>query len=233
MNHLETRTEAMECLKYVYTDSSIQTTTEWMTQQQYAYTDGNLSQTGKCSLALILSSWWMMCHQQQFGWLCVNVWRGHPDPPPPQLRGGGVTGVILVWVCEPVFQNLPHSYTWPLKITDPFIYFIRNVDLFIYCPLIFCTHLLLVVRPLSHSIHWIPREQAASKNLWVKKYVHIPGCQKSGAFNVLIQKNLVIHILFVEKRGPIIYLAGFRYISALANSAPTNLVPKNIVLFCV
>ena len=33
---------------------------------------------------------------------------------------GGVVGgdnlrVILVRVCEPVFQNLPHSYTWPLK----------------------------------------------------------------------------------------------------------------------
>ena len=25
------------------------------------------------------------------------------------------TGVILVRVCEPVFQNLSHSYTWPLK----------------------------------------------------------------------------------------------------------------------
>ena len=31
-------------------------------------------------------------------------------------------------------------------------------------------------------IHWILREQAASKNHWAKKYVHIPGCQKSGAF---------------------------------------------------
>ena len=29
--------------------------------------------------------------------------------------GGGNLGVILVRVCEPVFQNLPHSYTWPLK----------------------------------------------------------------------------------------------------------------------
>ena len=51
--------------------------------------------------------------------------------------GGGVgnLGVILVRVCEPVFQNLPHSYTWP------FIYLIiQNVDLFIYCPLTFCTH---------------------------------------------------------------------------------------------
>ena len=34
-------------------------------------------------------------------------------------RGGAVgacnLGVIVVQVCEPVFQNLPHSYTWPLK----------------------------------------------------------------------------------------------------------------------
>ena len=53
----------------------------------------------------------------------------------------GNFGVILVRVCEPVFQNLPHSYTWPLKKTDPFIYLIiQNVDLFKYCPLIFCTH---------------------------------------------------------------------------------------------
>ena len=29
--------------------------------------------------------------------------------------GGGVTGVILIRVCESVFQNLPYSYTWPLK----------------------------------------------------------------------------------------------------------------------
>ena len=30
-------------------------------------------------------------------------------------RLAGNLGVILVWVCEPVFQNLPHSYTLPLK----------------------------------------------------------------------------------------------------------------------
>ena len=29
--------------------------------------------------------------------------------------GGGNLGVNLVRVCEPVFRNLPHSYTWPLK----------------------------------------------------------------------------------------------------------------------
>ena len=29
--------------------------------------------------------------------------------------GPGNLGVIAVRLCEPVFQNLPHSYTWPLK----------------------------------------------------------------------------------------------------------------------
>ena len=29
--------------------------------------------------------------------------------------GDGNLGVIFVRVCEPVFQNLPHLYTWPLK----------------------------------------------------------------------------------------------------------------------
>ena len=35
----------------------------------------------------------------------------------------------------------------------------------------------------------------------------LPGCQKSGAFHIRIKKNRVSHILFVEKRRPIIYLA--------------------------
>ena len=62
------------------------------------------------------------------------------------VRGPGRNKIILVWVCEPVFQNLPHSYTWPSKKADPFIYLIiQNVDIFIYCPLIFCTHCLLVI----------------------------------------------------------------------------------------
>ena len=40
--------------------------------------------------------------------------------------------------------------------------------------------------------------------------MHIPGCQKNGAFHIGIQKNRAIHILFVEKRGPIIYLAALK-----------------------
>ena len=40
--------------------------------------------------------------------------------------------------------------------------------------------------------------------------MHIPVCQKNGAFHTGIQKNRAIHILFVEKRGPIIYLAALK-----------------------
>ena len=31
--------------------------------------------------------------------------------------------------------------------------------------------------------------------------MHLPGCQKSGAFHIQIKKNRVSHILFAEKRG--------------------------------
>ena len=38
----------------------------------------------------------------------------------------------------------------------------------------------------------------------------ILGYQKNGAFHTGIQKNRAIHILFVEKSGPIIYLAALK-----------------------
>ena len=47
--------------------------------------------------------------------------------------GGGNLGVILIRVCEPVFLNLPQSYTWSSKKKDLFIYLIeQNVYIFIY-----------------------------------------------------------------------------------------------------
>ena len=71
------------------------------------------------------------------------------------VGGGGESnlGVTVVWVCEQAFQNLKNIYLAFEKM-DPFIYLIiQNVDPFIYCPLIFCTHLLLVVRQISQSVH--------------------------------------------------------------------------------
>ena len=68
--------------------------------------------------------------------------------------------------------------------TDPFIYLIiQNDDL------------------------W--RRSSFEKSL-SKKYVHIPGCQKNGAVSHRNPENRVIHILFVEKRGPIIYMAALK-----------------------
>ena len=107
--------------------------------------------------------------------------------------GGWVTGVIVVRVCEPAFQNLPHRLKcWPIHIL----------------PFDFCTHLLLVVRQISQSIHWILNTKRTSslENSLSEKYV----CQKNGAFHIGIQKNRVIHILSVEKRGPVIYLAALK-----------------------
>ena len=53
------------------------------------------------------------------------------------------------------------------------------------------------------------RRSSLEKSL-SEKYGHIPGCQKNGAFHIGIQKNRAIHILFVEKRGPIIYLTALK-----------------------
>ena len=86
--------------------------------------------------------------------------------------------------------------------TDPFIYLlIQNVDLFIYCPSIFCTHLLLVYRQISKSIHWIPKEQAASKNLWAKNMCIYQDVRKMGPFTQESRKIGLFIYLLLKKRG--------------------------------
>ena len=114
---------------------------------------------------------------------------------------------------ESVFQNLPHSYTWPSKKRTHSYTWSR-------------THQLMGPRldhPKCWPIHILPfdflspffagyytnitvnscntkRISSLEKSL-SEKYVHIPGCQKNGAFHIGIQKNRAIHILFVEKKG--------------------------------
>ena len=120
--------------------------------------------------------------------------------------GGGNGGNCGTGVRASVSKPTPFIYL-AFEKTDPFIYLIiRNVDLFIYCPLIFCTHLLLIVRQISQSIHLIPREQAASKNLWAK----------------------ILCIYFVEKRGPIIYLAALKK-GAIRHAHPHYAIYSNLV----
>ena len=86
-----------------------------------------------------------------------------------------------LWKHEPI-HILDRLKCWPIHIL-PFVFFLFFI-LFYYYYFFFCTYLLLVVRQISQSIHWIPREEeTASKNL-SEKYVHIPGCQKSGPFHI-------------------------------------------------
>ena len=134
-----------------------------------------------------------------------------------QLGGVGGVGVggwgngdncgagVRASISKPTPIHIPSLWkNGPIHILDH-----PKFDLFIHFPLIFCTYLLLIVRQILQSIHWIPREQAASK-ISEQRMCVIPGCQKSGAFHIGIQKNRVIYILCVEKRGPIIYLAALK-----------------------
>ena len=73
------------------------------------------------------------------------------------LRKGSYTKMGQILGRASISKRTPFIYL-AFEKTDPFIYLIiQNVDLFIYCPLIFCTHFLLVVREISQSIHVIPR----------------------------------------------------------------------------
>ena len=49
---------------------------------------------------------------------------------------GGNLGVIVVQVCEPVFQNLPHLYTWPLKTRTHS--YTRSSEMLTYSYTVFC-----------------------------------------------------------------------------------------------
>ena len=97
-----------------------------------------------------------------------------------------------------------------LAFEKPFIHsIIQNIDLFIYCLLIFVPiYCLLLDKYRSQFIE--KKRKSNIEKFLSEKYVHTPGCQKSGAFHIGIQKNRVIHILFVEKRGPILYLAALK-----------------------
>ena len=121
--------------------------------------------------------------------------------------GGGNLGVILVRVCKPVFQNLPHSYTWPSKKRTHSYTWSSKMLTYSYTALWFLyTFFAGFYTNITVNSCNTKRISSLEKSL-SEKYVHIPGCQKNGAFHIGIQRNWAIHIPFVEKRGPIIYLA--------------------------
>ena len=106
----------------------------------------------------------------------------------------------VVWVFKPVFQNLPHSYTWPLE-NGPIHILDRPKCWPIHIlPFGFFYNLLLVVRQILQPIHWIPREQAASKNLWAKNKRIYRDDRKVGPFTYKSRK-IGSFIYFLSKKG--------------------------------
>ena len=153
-------------------------------------------------------SWWVEknCWEVKPGLLSLNLTLD-TDAASNYLGGGGNLGVILVRVCEPVFQNLPHSHTWPLKngpihiLPHPKCWPIHILPFDFLYPFFAGCYTNITVNSCNTK-----KISSLEKSL-SEKYVHIPGCQKNGVFHIGIQKKWVIHIFFVEKRGPIIYLA--------------------------
>ena len=87
---------------------------------------------------------------------------------------------------------------------------VQNVDPFIYCPFTLYPFIAGGYTNIAVNSLNTKRTSTLDKTLSKKKkYTHIPGCQKCWAFHIQIKKNRVTcsHILFVRKRGPIIYLA--------------------------
>ena len=86
--------------------------------------------------------------------------------------GWGAAGnlvVIVVRVCEQEFRNLPHSYTWPLKKLTYSYTWSSKMLTYSYTAFWLVYSFIARSRQISQSIHWIPREQAASNNLWSKR----------------------------------------------------------------
>ena len=128
--------------------------------------------------------------------------------------GGGGVGVVnfgVIVVREPEFRKLNPIHMpgfWkngPIHILDrPECWPIHIL------PFDFYTYLLLVVGQISQSIHWIPKEQAASKNLWAKNICIYRDVRKAGPFTYESRKIRPAIILFVEKRGLIMYLTALK-----------------------
>ena len=110
-------------------------------------------------------------------------------------------GVILVRVCEPVFQNLSHSYTWRLKkrtysytwSSKCWPIHILPFD-FLYPSFAGCY--------TSITVNSCNTKRISSLEKYLsEKYMHISGCQKNGAFHIWIQKKLGHSYTFCWKKG--------------------------------
>ena len=94
----------------------------------------------------------------------------------------GNLGVILVRVCEPVFQNLPHSYTWPLKRRTHSYTWSSKMLTYSYTALWFFVPIYCWLLDKNHKISLNTMRTSSFEKSLSEKYVHIPGCQKMRPF---------------------------------------------------
>ena len=97
-------------------------------------------------------------------------------------RGGGGGLAMLVQVCKPVFQNLPHSYTWPLEKQTHSYTCSSKMLTYSYTALWFFVSIYCWLLDKYHKISLKTRTSSFEKSL-SEKYVHISGCQKNGALS--------------------------------------------------
>ena len=113
----------------------------------------------------------------------------------------GNLGVILVRVCEPVFGNLPHSYTWPLKTRTHS--YTRSPEMLIHsytARWVFVTIYFWSLKQIMQSIHWIPGEQAASKISEWKICAYTWMSEKVGPF--IYQSRTIGSVIYIlSKKG--------------------------------
>ena len=115
------------------------------------------------------------------------------------LGVGGNLGVIVVRVCEPELYIIIHiPALW--KNGPIHILVVQNVDLFIYCPLIFYIHLLLVVdRYCSQFIEYQENKQPQKISEWKNVRIY-QDVRKVGPFTYKSRKIGPV-IYFLLKKG--------------------------------
>ena len=103
----------------------------------------------------------------------------------------------MVRVCEPVFFKPTPIISLVFEKNDLFINLIKqNVYTFKYCSLIFKYPLCCLLTTFTNKYY--------NFGFWAE-YVYV--FLENGTIHIAMMKNLVSHILFLRKRGLIVYLA--------------------------
>ena len=123
------------------------------------------------------------------------------------LVGVGNLGVILVRVCEPVFQNLPHSYTWPSKKQTHSYTWSSKMLTYSYTALWFFVPIFCWLLHKYHSQFIYYQGDKQPRKISERKICAYTRMSEKWGLSDRNPEKSAIHILFVEKRGPIIYLA--------------------------